>query len=87
MGRTELHSCPQPIKPAKKDLMELLDFVPPVYHAFYRDLLSGGTEDSEDESEDDSESDNSEQSDPEDSDWLGHNALNEVHYPCFTICC
>ena len=59
----------QSSQPIKKDLMELLEFVPPVYHAFYWDLLSGGTEDSEDESEDeDSESDNSEQSDPEDSD-------------------
>ena len=65
MGRilpTELHSRPRPIKAAKKkDLMDLLEFVPPIHHAFYRDLLSGGgTEDSEDEH---SESENSEQSD------------------------
>jgi hypothetical protein len=59
-------SRPRPIKAAKKmDLMDLLEFVPPIHHAFYQDLLSeGGTEDSEDESEHEhSESENSEQSD------------------------
>ena len=68
MGRilpTELHSHPRPIRAAKNDLMDLLEFVPPVHHAFYQDLLGGGgTEDSEDEGEHEhSESENSEQSD------------------------
>lgn len=70
MGRilpTELHSRLRPIKAAKKDLMDLLEFVPPVHDAFYWDLLGGGgTEDSEDESEHEHEhreSENSEQSD------------------------
>lgn len=54
----------------KKDLMELLEFVPLIYHTFYQELVGKGTEDSEDESEhEDSESEENEQSD-QDSDWV-----------------
>ena len=68
MGRIlpkKLYTSPRSIKSAKKkDLMELLDYVPPIYHTFYQDIVGEGTEDSEDESEhEDSESEENEQSD------------------------
>lgn len=65
----KLYMSPRSIKSAKKDLLELLNFVPPIYHAFYQDLVSEGTEDDEDESEhEDSESEENEPSDQEDND-------------------
>ena len=64
------YMSPRSIKSAKKkDLLELLNFVPPIYHAFYQDLVSEGTEDDEDESEhEDSESEENEPNDQEDND-------------------
>ena len=66
----KLYTSPRSIKSAKKkDLLELLNFVPPIYHSFYQDLVSEGTEDDKDESEhEDSESEKNEPSDQEDND-------------------
>ena len=50
MGRIALptlYDRPRAINTKKlSDLMELLDFVPPVHHAFYHQLNQGGTESS-----------------------------------------
>ena len=50
MGRIvlpHLYDGPRPIKKEKvSDLLELLDFIPPVYHGFYRQLR-GTNDDSE----------------------------------------
>ena len=57
MGRITLpplYSAPRPINKKKvDDLLELLNFIPPVYHEFYRQLetISGTTSDSEEEAE------------------------------------
>ena len=64
----KLYSSQREIKPAKvKDLLELLDYVPPVHHAFY-DKLVAGDEDSEEEESGVSDEENSgEESDESDS--------------------
>ena len=50
MGKIDLrplYDCPRAVNPQKvSDLLKLLDFVPPVHHAFYRALTHRSTEDS-----------------------------------------
>ena len=46
----KLYSRPREIKPGKKkDLMELLDYVPPVHHAFYHQLVAAADDNEEEE--------------------------------------
>ena len=53
-----LYSALRPIKPSKKkDLMDLLNFVPPIHHTFYQQLLAENEEEGSEE-ESDSEAEN-----------------------------
>ena len=58
----KLYMSLRSIKSAKKkEILELLNFIPPIYHAFYQDLVSKGTEDDDESEHEDSENEPSDQ--------------------------
>ena len=72
LGRVSLprlYTGARQIKSAKKtDLLFLLCFVPPVYHAFYNDLVSQGSNEDVDEDSDEENNEDSEESSVQDED-------------------